>query len=273
MYYRYRMKVRLRQAAARKTYDEATATAGKSYDEAMAAAGKSFDEAMATAGKTYDDAIEFLDSEVVSIEQTDATPYLDHPYNEPDAQPVVEAARELLNNLIDSDEHGPELGCDKNKYPLDQAGDPWYSDCWKLYQAFNIYDAKGDGNHLNAPPSAPGITARPRLPVAGELEEKTMSKKHSPTPWTQCGMNVIGADHTVVCTVNRPPGDNTADPFRNQEFIVRAVNCHKELLAACKQMVIEAGRDGSLRDVVGYKVLVENYVMPVIAKAEGRTTL
>ena len=68
-----------------------------------------------------------------------------------------------------------------------------------------------------------------------------MSKKHSPTPWTQCGMNVIGADHTVVCTVNRPPGDNRADAFRDQEFIVRAVNCHEELLAA--QPVVEAARE------------------------------
>jgi len=48
------MKVRLRQAAARKTYDDAMAAAGKSYDDAMAAAGKSYDDAMAKESETMD---------------------------------------------------------------------------------------------------------------------------------------------------------------------------------------------------------------------------
>lgn len=43
-----------------------------------------------------------------------------------------------------------------------------------------------------------------------------------------------------------------------------------DLLKACRQMVIEAGRDGSLRDVEGYVGLIEAYVLPAIAKADGR---
>ncbi|MCX7428800.1 MAG: hypothetical protein NTW96_24635 [Planctomycetia bacterium] len=55
---------------------------------------------------------------------------------------VIEAARELLDNIVDAGEHTPELGANEDDYPRDADGDPWYHDCWKLYQALTDYDAE-----------------------------------------------------------------------------------------------------------------------------------
>ena len=54
---------------------------------------------------------------------------------------VINAARTLLDNLIDADQHRPELAADDDEYPRDDDGNPWYSDCWELYQNLNAYDA------------------------------------------------------------------------------------------------------------------------------------
>ncbi|MCX7424718.1 MAG: hypothetical protein NTW96_03680 [Planctomycetia bacterium] len=94
-------------------------------------------------GFSLRDNVEFLDSTVVSCEQTDAPPWMGHPEDEyePDEKPVIEAARELLDNMIDSGENHPELPSDDDEYPRDDDGNPWYSDCWKLYQAIEDYNA------------------------------------------------------------------------------------------------------------------------------------
>ncbi|MFH1921778.1 MAG: hypothetical protein ABIP48_18085 [Planctomycetota bacterium] len=92
-------------------------------------------------GCSLGDSIAFLDSSHVSCEQTDATPHMTHSAHKPDENPVIEAARTLLNNLIDADEYGPKLVTD-DEFPRDEDGDPWHTDCWELYQALNAYDAE-----------------------------------------------------------------------------------------------------------------------------------
>jgi hypothetical protein len=52
--------------------------------------------------------------------------------------------------------------------------------------------------------------------------------KHSPTPWTHQPGLLLAADGHEVASL-------FAENFRgNSEFIVRAVNSHERLLAACK---------------------------------------
>lgn len=92
-------------------------------------------------GFSLRDDVEHIDTAIASIEQTDATPFVRHPFAAPDHKPVVDAARELLDNLIDSGANQPELAPDDDEYPRDDDGNPWYSDCWKLYQALAAYDA------------------------------------------------------------------------------------------------------------------------------------
>lgn len=62
--------------------------------------------------------------------------------------------------------------------------------------------------------------------------------KHTPTPWRTVagygGINVIGANEYGVALVHQLVGLNAPQTEANAEFIVRAVNCHDELLAACK---------------------------------------
>lgn len=68
--------------------------------------------------------------------------------------------------------------------------------------------------------------------------------KHTPTPWKVVtglyGTTSIWADgeEMAICPINydgarRPPEESTA----NAEFIVRAVNCHDELLAALEDIL------------------------------------
>ena len=64
--------------------------------------------------------------------------------------------------------------------------------------------------------------------------------EHTPLPWSTSGMNIIGADRTVVCTVNRPAGDTSAAAFRNQDLIMAACNAHDNLLEACEAIVVAA---------------------------------
>jgi len=96
-------------------------------------------------GFSLRDAVGSVDAIAVSCKQTNDTPEMKHPCNQPDPEPVVEAARAVLNNLIDADAYGP-CECDAEStsadFPRDADGDPWYSDCWALRQALDAYDGE-----------------------------------------------------------------------------------------------------------------------------------
>lgn len=102
--------------------------------------------------------------------------------------------------------------------------------------------------------------------------------RHTPGPWKSeychtggnAGHYMITGTGEFACDEVAHTPDNRERDRLNAEHVVRVVNCHADLLKACRQMVIEAGRDGSLRDVEGYVGLVEAYVLPAIAKAEGK---
>lgn len=55
---------------------------------------------------------------------------------------VVEAASQVLNNLVDAGAHGPDLG-DYDGFPRDEQGDPWYHDLWALRAALALADKDG----------------------------------------------------------------------------------------------------------------------------------
>lgn len=62
--------------------------------------------------------------------------------------------------------------------------------------------------------------------------------EHTATPWTTDGTNIVGADRTVVAyRTNKPAGDMSNQAAIDGRFIVRAVNCHADLLAALKAFV------------------------------------
>lgn len=56
---------------------------------------------------------------------------------------VAEAANEVLGNLIDAGDYGPEVAESAN--PIDREGSPWYSDlarlCVALDQLYNTPEA------------------------------------------------------------------------------------------------------------------------------------
>ncbi len=73
------------------------------------------------------------------------------------------------------------------------------------------------------------------------MKTKTMTEtKHSPTPW-ECGVAgedpklfLIGSAPVFFGSVNDCPYH---DGEANARFIIRAVNSHDDLLAACKAML------------------------------------
>lgn len=97
----------------------------------------------------------------------------------------------------------------------------------------------------------------------------TKKAQHTTTPWFvnvwTTGRRTVEANTIVICEVHNTHEGNAA----NAEHIVRAVNCHEDLLAACinaEHALIERARDlpgvwnGSLAQL-----------QTAISKAEGRT--
>jgi hypothetical protein len=79
----------------------------------------------------------------------------------------------------------------------------------------------------------------PRL-TAEEPKDRRMSEtRHTPLPW-RGERNIVGADNTVVCMINRPLGGQVAVEDANRNLILRAVNSHEALLAAFARLEIPA---------------------------------
>lgn len=112
---------------------------------------------------------------------------------------------------------------------------------------------------------------------------------HSPLPWVIASGTVVADVHEAVVTdTNVYPtfADETQRQrdVANAEFIVRAVNCHHEMLSALKALVAAIEDDGTLlrEGVTGatYSVTLNdrgcnwadvfNAAEAAIAKAEGR---
>lgn len=89
--------------------------------------------------------------------------------------------------------------------------------------------------------------------------------KHSPAPW-KSGRNVIAADSTVICTVNRPLGGDA----RIEESNARLIAAAPDLLASLKEMVAGLLATASLglnEDEVARLQRAE----AAISRAEGRS--
>lgn len=106
---------------------------------------------------------------------------------------------------------------------------------------------------------------------------------HTKLPW-----EVVGASHVVsfgkaggnICSMSSPRRERSVEyhaskigdkDFReacaNAEFIVRAVNCHDDLLAACKAFVEPWNRGGDWESNITYETY--NNARKAIAKAES----
>jgi hypothetical protein len=59
--------------------------------------------------------------------------------------------------------------------------------------------------------------------------------KHTPTPWKMDDKNGILSENGKVIATTRMRNRNYDPCWANQEFIVRAVNSHYQLLQACKE--------------------------------------
>lgn len=100
--------------------------------------------------------------------------------------------------------------------------------------------------------------------------------EHTPLPWKRCSANEgkcscgliwsLPADCTVASahSIKDGEGPTLEQSLLNADFIVRAVNCHDELLEACKAMASH-GLKGKLPD----GRLPYDMVIAAIAKAQA----
>lgn len=104
--------------------------------------------------------------------------------------------------------------------------------------------------------------------------------EHTKLPWHKDGPVVVGQDWGVVAVCRQAKPRNTMVSIANAEFIVRAANCHEELLAACKMIAAIGGNlpDEHLTDRTGENDAAHRGLMycqargiarAAIAKAEG----
>ena len=130
------------------------------------------------------------------------------------------------------------------------------------------------GTVRNSAPSDPGEVAR-----ASEAVTETQTSKATPWPWTASnapdgsgipGWNIFGADGRCVCSMMDADAATTRINPANASLIVRAVNSHADLLAACKDALNNLDR--SLRgERGGFRPLeVSKTLRAAIAKAEGK---
>ena len=96
-----------------------------------------------------------------------------------------------------------------------------------------------------------------------------MTANISPLPWEACGGVVRDAEGIGVCTCDWLVKDRAGS---NAALIVRAVNCHEELLDALQELIPlaraamhDARRDGAEYDIDGELV----YARAAIRKARG----
>lgn len=67
--------------------------------------------------------------------------------------------------------------------------------------------------------------------------DKPMTAQHTPTPWMYYENGSVGRDKTPMYTIGFGIGGMLGEVVgeANAQFIVKAVNCHEELLEACKK--------------------------------------
>lgn len=84
--------------------------------------------------------------------------------------------------------------------------------------------------------------------------------RHTPTPWQDVAISGVRHDHDGFTVWTHWLPDQPSEQRRaNVEFIVRAVNCHEELIEALKAVVAVADR----------KTVEFDQARAAIAKAEG----
>lgn len=94
-----------------------------------------------------------------------------------------------------------------------------------------------------------------------------METNHTPTPWKVVASNareIEAQDGTYICETTYFPGDGKRDddPYSNAAFIVRAVNCHEELLDALKTIAYAQGD--------GHPLALIKVAREALAKAEAK---
>lgn len=89
--------------------------------------------------------------------------------------------------------------------------------------------------------------------------------KHTPTPWRDYGL--AGIKSEAHCSMTTTPLVRCYGKHKeaNAAFIVKAVNCHDELIAACQQ-ALEALEDPEL-ETGAYQSLAADSVLSALAKA------
>lgn len=108
--------------------------------------------------------------------------------------------------------------------------------------------------------------------MATEQKQQT----HTPGPWTWQHdgevIDIVSEQQTVAML-----DDNGCETEANAEFIVRACNCHEELLEACKELAnnVSGWDESELRQTGGNtntNCLLASFTkaLAAIAKAEGK---
>ena len=108
-----------------------------------------------------------------------------------------------------------------------------------------------------------------------------MKTAHTPIPWRDCGKSGgeqfrIQSDTTPIASVYHSVGTGDTEAEANTELICRAVNCHADLLEACKAAEAAIRVEKTLQAHRGESVAVElgiahSELLKAISKAEDNT--
>ncbi len=106
---------------------------------------------------------------------------------------------------------------------------------------------------------------------AGIDNPDNYAPQHTPTPWKLHDMEtatVVGPDHLAIADCNAR-SRSTDECIENAAYIVRAVNCHQELLESLREVtaMLEGAYDGKEDEEV---TLAVTSALKAIAKAEGK---
>lgn len=108
------------------------------------------------------------------------------------------------------------------------------------------------------------------------MSETKEQVKHTPTPWhVERDDNVVSCDGTLIAAAYGvyPKEYDRTSAASDAEFIVRAVNCHEELLWALKTVLDSMGALSNPTELGGWAISErdQSKIMAAIARAEGRT--
>jgi hypothetical protein len=119
----------------------------------------------------------------------------------------------------------------------------------------------------------PGLDEARAQPTNGRtgmktsVDKESLTTQHTPTPWNVNGLSIEDQNGDLIGFLNA--GDGVATAHEDAAFIVRAVNCHEELIEALRSLFGAIKFSGwNIDDLKWTQPMAE--ARKAIAKAEGK---